>query len=178
MTPLLTHLKHAGLAAGLLLTATAAQAGGLTLTFTPDTQTIFAGGTGVFTGTIKNISPFTVFLNGDSFTALSPGLTADDTPFLTNAPASLAPGAVYDSGPAGLFDVSVAPGTPDGSYSGFFNILGGADPNAQIVEATQEFHVSAPVPEASSSVSLAALLVLGLCTGGVAYRRRKAALSA
>ncbi len=177
MTPLLTHIKRAGLAAGLLLTATTAQAGGLTLTFTPDTQTILAGDTGVFTGTIKNISPIPIFLNGDSFTALSPGLTADDTPFLMNAPASLAPGAIYDSGPAGLFDISVAPGTPDGTYTGFFNILGGADPNAQIVEATQKFTVQV-VPEMSSLVSMAGLVVLGLCTSGLVASRRKRAPSA
>jgi len=182
---MLTHLtliKRAGWTAALLLSATAAHAQDLTLSFAPDTQTAAGDDTVVFTGTIKNIGPDTVFLNSDSFTSLSGGLTTDDTPFLRDAPTFLASGASYTAGAAGLFDVSVAPGTPGGTDTGVFNILGGADANAQGIEASQQFNVtvppSAPVPEASSVVSLAALLALGLCTGGVAYRRRKGALAA
>ena len=158
-----------------LLAAPAAHAQ-LDLTFTPPARVAAPGSTFTFTGTLANNSGSTVFLNGDSLSLNGPGLTSDDSPFLSNAPLSLANGDSYSGD---FFSVSVDPATPAGTYFGTFAVTGGADGSAQDTVASQDFSVqvtsgSAPVPEASSVASLGLLLALGL--GGVAVaRRRKAA---
>jgi len=170
----------AAAALACLAAAPAAQAQTLNFTLNPAVQAGQQGSTFSFSGTLTNPTASTVFLNGDSLTFNGPanGLTLDDSPFLTNAPASLgASGGGSDTYTGGLFDVTASQSAAPGTYSGTFEVLGGADGNAQGVLASQDFSVtvqSSPVPEASSSLSLGLLLALGL--GGVAVaRRRKAA---
>jgi hypothetical protein len=65
-------------------------------------------------------------LNGIGSTASSPYLSIDTSPFDSNAPLFLDP--MGSSGPFELFDVIIAPGTPDGAYVGsFVTIQGGPD---------------------------------------------------
>ena len=154
----------------------------LSLTLTPASQAGTAPGTFSFSGTLANPTANTVFLNGDSLTFNGPasGLTLDDSPFLTNAPSSLgASGGGSDTYTGGFFDVTASPSAAPGTYFGTFSVVGGADGSAQNTVATEDFSVSvtgqtALVPEASSVVSLALLLALGL--GGVwrAARRKPA----
>lgn len=156
--------------AGLGLAPLAAHAQDLSMTLTPATLTVGNGGSVTFTGSVANPSGGTVFMNGDSITALSPGLTADGSLFFQNAPLFLPAGAVYPpNGQASLFTVSAAPGTADGFYSGYFNILGGADSAAQNIEATEKFTVQV-VPEPST---LASLTLLTLGTGLMVFRARR-----
>jgi len=67
-----------------------------------------------------------IWLNGIGSTAASPFLTIDTSPFDLNAPLFLDP--LANSGSFELFEVSIGPNTPKGSYIGsFVSILGGAD---------------------------------------------------
>jgi hypothetical protein len=88
------------------------------------------GETLVFNSTLTNTSATDqVWLNGIGSTASSPFLNIDPSPFDTNAPLFLDP--LASSGPFELFDVTIAPDTPDGGYNGsFVTILGGADAGA------------------------------------------------
>lgn len=136
-----------------------------------------------FSGTLINPTSDEVFLNGDSLTFNGPasGLSLDDSPFFNNAPLSLTgTGSGGDVYSGGFFSVSIASNAAAGTYFGTFSILGGADANAQDTVATQDFSVTvtgradpAPVPEASSVVSLGLLLLLG--AGGVFAARRRPA---
>jgi len=68
-----------------------------------------------------------VYLNGDSFNVASP-LSLDDTPFLLNYPLSMNPG---DNFSGLLFTLTIPNGTASGAYDGYFQIVGGSDPNGQ-----------------------------------------------
>lgn len=96
----------------------------------------------------------TVFLNSDSFNVASP-LVMDDSGFFNNFPLSLDPGGSYTGE---LFAVDV-PLSASGVYSGYFEILGGADGDALNVLATVPFQVNVAaqgvVPESSSLVMVA-----------------------
>ena len=156
---------------GLLLAPLASRAQGLLdMTFTQPTLTVGTGGTVTFTGSLANNSGGTVYLTGDSFTLLGPGMTTNDAPFLLGAPLSLADGTAYpNSGSASLFDVTVAPSLQDGLYTGYFNVLGGPTSGDQTMEATEKFNVQV-VPEPSS---LAALSLLALGVGAMAFRAHR-----
>ncbi len=109
--------------------ASAAHADSIQITLTQTSQIGAAGTTITFDATLTNLSPGTIFLNGDSATTSLPFLTVGDNPFLSNAPLSLAPGA--SSGPFALFNVFIAPGIPKGTFgSNNFSILGGTTSRA------------------------------------------------
>lgn len=150
----------------------------LAFTLMPSDQTGAPGSTLHFTGTLSNTTGTAIFLNGDSNTLNAPGLTLDDSPFLS-APTSLAPvgqpGSTYTGG---FFDILIAPSAMSGVFSGSFTILGGADGSANDAQASQTFSVTvgtpSPVPEASTTVSLG-LLLLGLGGVAVSAKRKKQA---
>ena len=149
----------------------------LTLTLMPASQTGSAPGAFHFTGTLTNSTAAEVFLNGDSPTFNGPG-TIDDSAFLTNAPLTLgAMGSGSDTYTGSFFDITLPSSAAPGTYFGTFTILGGLTANDQIAVATEDFLVTVPppaVPEASTTVSLGLLLVLGLGGTVVSARRRKA----
>ena len=151
-------------AALLLLAPFAANADNLSLVLTPSTQTVAPAGTVTFSGIITNTSNTTVFVNGDSFTGLDSLLSFDDTAFVSATPFSLAPGTKYPvSGSANLFDITLdSTATLGSSYSGVFNILGGADAAAQDLQGLAKFTVTAAaVPETSTTLSFGLLLAAG-----------------
>ena len=177
-------LVPAALLAALISTPAArAQTAGdpVSLVFTPAGQVTTPGGVLNFSAALSNTTASPVFLNGDSLTFNGPasGLTLDDSPFLNNAPLSL--GAASSSSglySGNLFTVSVGPFAQPGTYFGTFEILGGADANAQNEVAKADFSVTvlapAAVPEASTTASFGLLMALGL-GGLVVARRRKPA---
>jgi len=112
-----------------------------------------------------------VYLNADTYNIDNP-LSLDDSPF-GGFPLFLNPG---DAPEQTLFDVIVPAGTPDGLYTGYFEIDGGAGGDVNIYDAylgSATFNVqvseSASVPEPSTLVLLAAGLTL------LALGRRKSA---
>ncbi len=115
----------------------------------------------------------TLFLNSDSFNLSLVGANIDDTGFFINFPPTLAPG---EGAAATLFTVSLPAAFAPGTYSGFFQILGGSDPGAQDILATVNFQVTTPaaVPEPGTwlllATGIAALAML-------LYGRRKTAAS-
>ena len=167
-------LPATALAFGLLLAPAATHAQGLLdITFTHPTLTVGNGGTVTFTGSVANNSGGLIYLIGDAFTFIGPGLTGDDSLFVTGAPSSLADGTAYPaSGSAALFTVTAAPTLKDGLYSGYFNIIGGTPGSEQPVESTQKFNLQV-VPEPSSLASLG-LLTLGV--GVMVFRARRRSL--
>ena len=149
----------------------------LTLTLMPASQTGKVPNTFHFTGTLTNSTAAEVFLNGDSPTFNGPG-TIDDSAFLTNAPLTLgAMGSGSDTYTGSFFDITLPSSAAPGTYFGTFTVLGGPTASDQIAVATEDFLVTVPppaVPEASTTVLLGLLLVLGLGGTVVSARRRKA----
>jgi len=132
-------------------------------------QTGAAGDTLAFFVTLTNTSSTDqVWFNGIGSTASSPGLTIDTSSFDTNAPLFLDP--LLSSGLFELFDVTIAPGAPDGPYIGsIVSILGGPDGGAgsafqDLVDISFDVHVQSstaitPEPATIGSV-LSGLLLL------------------
>jgi hypothetical protein len=90
-----------------------------------------------------------VFLNGNSYNVTAP-VTLDNNDFFNNFPLSLAPGKSFSGG---LFVLTVAPGSPFGTYLGSFTLQGGADGNASNNLGTVSFSITT-TPEPSSMVLL------------------------
>src|SRR5271166_4451682 len=105
----LSYLLILGLMATVLLSSPA-RADSIDITLMQISQVGLSGTTVTFDATLTNLTGSTIFLNGDARTTSTPFLSVDDSPFLTNAPLSLNPGA--RSGPFALFSVFIAPGTP------------------------------------------------------------------
>ena len=136
------------------------------LTFTPSTLSTAAGGTVEFDGTLTNTGTYDLYLNSDAVSPLSPGLTADDSPFIFDGPTFLSAG---DSYTGAFIDVTADAATPSGSYSGTYTIQGGADGDSfdDIVTENFTLDVGSPVPEPNPFL----LLATGLAFIAVVYKR-------
>ena len=140
--------------AAFLAAGTASRANTLNLVLDEPYQVALPGTTVTFDVTITNTDAVdTIYLNGDSDSLDSP-LTLDDTGFYNNAPLSLGPSA--SSGDFELFTVYVPVGTPDGLYTGSFEILGGGPSDGNVI-GTVNFNVHV-TPEPGSLL----LLLTGL----------------
>lgn len=149
-----------------MLTSTFVLAAGMThastvftVTLTPATQAAAPGDSLQFVGTLTNNTGNEVFVNNDSFTFDITG-ALDDSPFLTNAPFSL---AAFASTPMfEFFDIAIPPAQAAGPYTGVFSILGGADGSAQdlLGQAAFEVDVATAVPEPRSTILLVVLAAI------------------
>ena len=129
-----------------------AKADTITISFDQQDQTISAGDTVEFFGTITNDTANTIYLNEDDLTLSGLSLTTTDQ-FFNNVPIDLAPSgdAGDSSGDIELFDVTASDPLLDvaGVYSGTYTLIGGTDGNAQDNLGSANFSVTtlAPVPE-------------------------------
>jgi len=161
-------------AAVLVLAPAMAHAQAFSITFSPPAQSVLPGMSATFSGTIKNMTTTDLYVNYPTIDPLTFGLTADDAPFQNTfggVPVLLGAGQTY-----ALTDFFTVTDTaaPVGSYQGQFNVYGGTDPAATDLSGSAGFTVlvpNAPVPEASTSVSLAALLASGAAVWAVKRRR-------
>jgi hypothetical protein len=144
---------------GLLLAGTPAKADPVSLTITQAFQTGTDGEVLTFDATVTDINPTeTVYLNSDNATLSGP-LVLDDSPFVTNFPLSLDPG---DSFTGELFTVFIPNGTPDGLYTGAFNILGGSPSDFTDVVASANFDVRITPEPTSFVLLLTGFVMIGL----------------
>jgi hypothetical protein len=150
----------------LLLAPSRASADTVTLSLGNPVQSAAPGSTLTFDATVSasstNAAP--VFLNSDNYTIDSP-LTLDDSDFFS-FPLSLDPG---DSYTGALFTVTLPADIAFQTYTGSFEILGGADGSALDTLATTGFQVS-PTPEPGTMLLLATGLGL---LAFVMYRKRR-----
>jgi hypothetical protein len=139
--------------AGLVLSGAIAWADSISINLNNPFQIATQGQTLTFAGTVSNLDAVdTVFLNGDNLSLSSPTalLVLDDSPFLTTFAVSLAP---LGSATGDLFTVFVPSAATQGLYTGTFQIVGGADGNAQNILGSAIFNIdipTAPTPEPSS----------------------------
>ena len=154
---------------GLLLCGTAAKADSFSFTIDLATQHAAPGDALTFFGSVSNLGTSPIYLNGDTITITAEdGFVMDDSPFLSNFLLPLNPGdRPLDEE---LFSLLVKPGTPAGSYTGTFAIIGGYG-DAQDVLSAQDFTVNVTdttIPEPSSLL----LLASGMAALAGTLRRR------
>ena len=131
------------------------------------------------TATLVNNYSVPIYLNSDFSTVDAP-VTLDDSPFQNTFvfaanPVVLAAGGGTFKGT--VFDFVIPGGTAAGDYNAQFVMQGGTDAYGatDLAETPATFHItvqSAPVPEASTTISLGLLLVLG--SAAFLARRKKA----
>ena len=149
----------------LLPSAFSSSRADLLFQLTPDTQIATGTTPLLFGGTLSNNGNALIYLNGSDFSALGNALEIDDTPFLTNAPLSLAPN---ESWSGTMFTTRLNADVPLDVYTGTFNILGGASSEDRLTLASSEFHVvTVPAPQSW------AVLLFGVAPGLCWLRRRR-----
>jgi hypothetical protein len=155
------HAKRSGAVlftgAVILLGSALAKADAIGFALSTPTQAGVVGDLLAFDATVTNLTASYLYFNFDSSNldgsvtspSTPPGLYLDDTAFFLTFAYDASTGA-YDLAPSGqagdtyvglLFTVTILPGTDPGLYSGDFEILGGADQDAQDVLGTQDFNV-------------------------------------
>jgi len=148
----------------LLLCSPICKASTINIDLVQTTQTDGPGITLVFSGVLTNTTGSTVFLNSAGINLAGGFLPTDFdvTPFLVNAPLSL--DGAQGTAAIDLFTVTIPNPFGDGLYAGTFDVLGGADANAQEILGTSNFFVGVAgtdTPEPSAlwtvGVMLAAL---------------------
>jgi len=131
------------------------------LNLAPSTLNVRPGGTIEFIGTLTNTGTTDVYLNGDLSSLPYMELSLDDTPFFADSPLFLSAGGSYN-GP--FFDITADASAIPGSYTGSYTVQGGADSNAFVNLASQDFTVdvgsSASVPEPNYSIFSTAVLII------------------
>jgi hypothetical protein len=149
------------------LAAVSANAGTITVSLLSPTLGGSPGDVLQFYGTLTNTTNADVFLNADNLnlTGFDPS-AIDDSPFFTNAPLFLDPNGA--TGNIELFDVTIPDPFAAGGYDGMFEVLGGADGNAQDTLGSASFTVQvelgAAVPEPSSlSLVFSLMIFIAIC---------------
>jgi hypothetical protein len=150
--------------AGFLLAGTAAKADTVLTLVSPNPSGY--GPVFEFDGILTNTGDATVYLNGDNYFGDLPIAAFDGSPFYTNAPLFLDPGAT--TGIIELFTITAPPYGPGSNfYTGTFLILGGGDSGASDVLASEDFSINV-LPEPSSLV----LMLTGMAGLAGTLRRR------
>lgn len=123
----------------------------------PNPASALPGSSLLLSATLTNQFPFpnlTAHIMGSIVTVTGPtidAITVDDSPFLLNSPASLAP--LSSSGPFQAFELTVDPGAGAGAYACHVDLFGtfGGDPAETIMgETTFTLNVGSTVPEPTS----------------------------
>ncbi len=137
----------------------------LLLQLTHDSQ-IANGATPIlFSGTLTNNGSTSLFLNGSDYSSLGNALEIDDSSFLLNAPASLAPNATWTGS---LFTAKLNADVPLDVYEGTFNVIGGTSTDDRLTLASAGFRVTT-VPAPGSLVTA----LIGIVPGVLLLRRRR-----
>jgi hypothetical protein len=134
----------------------------LSFSFTSSLFNAQLGQTVVFSATLANTGPTSLFLNSDTVTVSAP-LIVDDTYFFLFFPLSLSAG---QSVTAPILNVTVPASAAFGLYVGSISIQGGATPSDLTTQASQSFAVNV-VPEPGS------LMLLLLGAAAIAAIRKK-----
>lgn len=150
----------------ILLAPSPALADTLTLSLSNPVQSATPGSTITFDATVSapNTNTAPIFLNSDNYTIDSP-LSLDDSDFFS-FPLSLDPG---DSYTGALFTVTLPANILSQTYTGSFEILGGADGSTFDTLASTGFQVN-PTPEPGTMLLLATGLGL---LAFVMYRKNR-----
>jgi hypothetical protein len=130
----------------------------LIINFDSSLRTTNRGDTITFSASIFNSTGATVFINGDSLNVPTP-LIVNDTPFLLNAPLSIAAGVTTPTFP--FFNVTVPLSAPFGLYPGRFDILGGGPADLMTV-GSATFAVNVVPEPGTVCMLLAGAVCLGL----------------
>jgi hypothetical protein len=129
------QMASAVLLIGLIATQAKAQ---LTLTFNPTTfPSALPGQTLTIQAVLTNLTPETVSLDvgtsgGSIIGPGSPGMTWNDTNFITNLPDFLDVGASYSAN----FDINIEPTAPAGLYTATYNVSGTGQSTATTYDAS------------------------------------------
>jgi len=153
----------------LLLNPARAHAQTINITLNPNAVAGASGSGFTIQSTLSNTSGTNAFINGAIASIPGLGITLDTTPFLVNAPATLAsPG---NAGPFDALNITITGAATPGVYVGTFTILGGTDGLQMNNIGSVNFTVTvlgpggggSSVPEGDGlTLFLAALPVLGL----------------
>ena len=147
------RLLSLALLAGLISSASAQ----LVLTFNTPILIGEPGDVLLMDGTLRNPGASEVFLNGISITLGGIDLTADETPFFLDFPASLAAGEEVSGS---FFEVTIANTAPPQTATGNLILSGGADSSSSDVLVDANFTVVVPEPATLAALGIGALVLL------------------